>query len=210
MFDAAFWQDLVISLPAILIALSFHEFAHGYVAYRLGDLTPKYQGRLTVNPLAHLDPIGTIMLIFAHFGWAKPVMVNPLKFRGNMQRGMMLVALAGPLTNLFIALIGAILYNLVRYMPIDAFFKYSLDYLVIINLSLAFFNLIPVPPLDGSKILAGLLPYHMKDIVYKLEMYGPIILIMIIVSGVTDKILWPMVVTTYNFLMNITGIFSML
>ncbi len=210
MFDADFWQNLVISLPAILIALSFHEFAHGYVAYRLGDLTPKYQGRLTVNPLAHLDPIGTIMLIFAHFGWAKPVMVNPLKFRGNMQRGMMLVALAGPLMNLFIALVGAILYNLVKFMPIDAFFILSLDYLVIINLSLAFFNLIPVPPLDGSKILAGILPYHMKDIVYKLEMYGPIILIMIIVSGVTDKILWPMVVTTYNFLMSITGIFSML
>lgn len=210
MFGPDFWQNLMLSLPAILIALSFHEFAHGYVAYRLGDPTPKYQGRLTVNPLAHLDPVGTLMLIVAHFGWAKPVMVNPLNFRGDKKKGMLYVSLAGPLTNLLIALIGAILYNLIRNVQIDIFFIYALDYLIEINIAFALFNLLPVPPLDGSKILAGILPYHMHDLIYKLEVYGPIILILIIVTGVTDKFLWPMVDSLYEIIMTVTGIFAIL
>lgn len=208
MFGADFWQDLMLSLPAILIAISFHEFAHGYVAYRLGDPTPKYQGRLTVNPLAHLDPVGTLMLIVSHFGWAKPVMVNPLNFRGDKKKGMLYVALAGPLTNMLIALIGAILYNLIRNLPIDIFFIIALDYLIQINIGFALFNLIPVPPLDGSKILAGILPYHMHDLIYQLEAYGPLILILIIVSGVTDKTLWPIVNYLSGLFVNITGIFA--
>lgn len=209
MFGADFWQRLLISMPAILVALSFHEFAHGYVAYKLGDPTPKFQGRLTVNPLAHLDPIGTLMLILAHFGWAKPVMVNPLNFKGDKQKGMLYVALAGPLMNLLIALVGGILYNLIGNIQLDAFFIYALEYLIIINISLALFNLIPVPPLDGSKILAGLLPFRYHDLVYKLEAFGPFLLILIIATGLTEKVLWPMVILIFTFIMRFTSIFAL-
>lgn len=198
-------EGLVISLPAILLALSVHEFAHGYVAYRLGDMTPKYQGRLTLNPLAHLDLIGTLMLIFAHFGWAKPVMVNPNSFRGNRQRGMLYVALAGPLSNVLVALIAAILYNLLIKYNVSYFWILLVQYLIIIDVSLAVFNLIPVPPLDGSKILAGLLPYSMHHLIYQLEAYGPFILILLLITNVISVILHPLVNGLLNIIMQISN-----
>lgn len=198
-------EGLVISLPAILLALSVHEFAHGYVAYRLGDMTPKHQGRLTLNPLAHLDLIGTLMLIFAHFGWAKPVMVNPNSFRGNRQRGMLYVALAGPLSNVLVALIAAILYNLLIKYNVSYFWILLVQYLIIIDVSLAVFNLIPVPPLDGSKILAGLLPYSMHHLIYQLEAYGPFILILLLITNVISVILHPLVNGLLNIIMQISN-----
>ncbi|HHZ16825.1 MAG TPA: site-2 protease family protein [Peptococcaceae bacterium] len=210
MFDANFWRELMIRLPVILIALSFHEFAHAYTAYRLGDNTPKYQGRLTLNPLAHLDPVGTLMIIFGPFGWAKPVMINPLNFRGSKRKGSMLVSLAGPLSNLIIAVIAAVLLHLVVSFDTNVFWPTFFQSLVIINIGLAFFNLVPVPPLDGSKILAGLLPYHMRNVIYNLEMYGPIILIMLIVTGAIGTILTPLIIGVYNFIIMITSIFSLL
>lgn len=196
-------ERLLISLPAILLALSFHEFSHGFVAYKMGDPTPKYQGRLTLNPMAHLDPIGTLLLIFARFGWAKPVMVNPLNFRGNKQRAMLLVALAGPLSNLVLAFLGGLLFYTVNKYNVHNYWTGLTSALLIINVSLALFNLIPVPPLDGSKILAGLLPSSMQHLVYQLEAYGPIILILLIFTNVLDKTLWPLVGKVVNFISEI-------
>ena len=181
-------QQLTYYIPAILIALTIHEFSHGFVAHLLGDPTPKNQGRLTLNPLAHLDPLGTLMLIVARFGWAKPVQINPYNFRGNRQFGLLLVSLAGPVSNIVVALVGGILYNLV---DVYSYVWYLAVASLTINVYLALFNLLPIPPLDGSKILLGLLPSRLHEYVYKLEGYGPFILIILIVSNITGKVLVP-------------------
>ncbi len=156
----------ILLIPVLLISLTIHELSHGYVAYRLGDNTAKDQGRLTLNPLKHLDPIGTIMMIVAHIGWAKPVPVNPFFFR-DRKKGMMLVSIAGPLSNIMMAFIGVLLYQIsfiTMYGGIVAGSKPLMYWLLFlklfftINLNLAIFNLLPVPPLDGSKILSAVLP----------------------------------------------------
>ncbi len=182
-------QELLISLPAILLAITIHEFSHGLAAHLLGDPTPKNQGRLTLNPLPHLDPLGALMLVVAHFGWAKPVQVNPYNFRGDRQRGMLLVALAGPASNILVALLGGILYNLVY--GVSVYFSSFAFSLILINVYLALFNLIPIPPLDGSKILASILPRRMHGFLYQLEAYGTIILVLLIVTNITGKVLGP-------------------
>lgn len=193
MFNIEEWIYLI---PAILIALTIHEFSHGMAAHLLGDPTPKQQGRLTLNPLPHLDPLGTLMLLVAKFGWAKPVQVNPFYFRGDRQRGMLLVALAGPASNILVALAGGILYNLFGKQPNLAQF---LIILISINVYLAIFNLLPVPPLDGSKILLGLLPRSMHEAIYSLESYGPIILMLLIITNTTGKLLLPIARTVIIF-----------
>ncbi|MFY9175532.1 MAG: site-2 protease family protein [Peptococcia bacterium] len=189
-------ESLIISIPAVLLALSFHEFAHGYVAYRLGDPTPKIQGRLTLNPLAHLDLLGTLMMFIARFGWAKPVQVNPLNFKGDRMRGMMLVSLAGPLSNILIAFIGLLLYNLLGVYAYDFIIRHYrielfLITLIYLNVYLSIFNLIPLPPLDGSKILLGILPRRYYNSYFNLERYAPIILILLILTGITSRVLAP-------------------
>lgn len=201
-------REFIIFIPAILIALSFHEFAHGFVAYRLGDPTPKYQGRLTLNPLAHLDPVGTLLLLFAHFGWAKPVQVNPYYFEGDEKRGMMIVALAGPFANILLAYVGALLlsFMLREVLPFNGLVAVFLQALVQINLVLAAFNLIPVPPLDGSKILAGLLPGKTADFIYRMEQYGPILLMLLIITGTTQMIFRPIVAALAQIVFIATGI----
>ncbi len=200
MFDMSnFLSTLLISLPAIIIALTFHEYAHGFVAYKLGDDTAYLQGRLTLNPLPHLDPIGFIMLLFFHFGWAKPVPVNPFHLRGDRTKGMMLVSFAGPAANMILAIAAAILVGLLQgvfstvHSSFFTIFMAILTQLVFINVVLAIFNLIPIPPLDGSKILAGLIPSS-QEWIYKLEQYGFIILILLMVTGIIGKIL--------NFIIN--------
>lgn len=196
-------NQILISVPAILIALTIHEFSHGYVAHYLGDPTPKRQGRLTLNPLPHLDPLGTLLLLVAHFGWAKPVQVNPFYFRGDRQRGMLLVALAGPGSNLIVALLSGILYNLFVQSVILAMFFLTL---LSINVYLAIFNLLPVPPLDGSKILAGLLPRRMHGYIHQLEIYGPFILLLLIFTNVIGKILVPVSQTIIIMIIEISQI----
>lgn len=181
MFDL---QRLAYVIPAIIIALSFHEYAHGRVAYAFGDPTAKNAGRLTLNPLKHLDPVGTLLLIFAGFGWAKPVPINPFYFGGNRKRKLMLVSLAGPLTNILEAIAGAAILSLLLhlvsgYHVVLAYFVQFLSYFVMINCVLAVFNLIPIPPLDGSKILAGLLPNDKMNIVFALDRYGFLILMLL-------------------------------
>lgn len=197
-------QDLLLGIIAILIALSFHEFAHGQVASFLGDPTPKSQGRLTLNPLAHLDLLGTLLLVVAGFGWAKPVEVNPFHFRGNRQQGMMLVGAAGPVMNLLLAFAGALgmAATIGHQVYIFRFFSFVLLY----NIVLAVFNLIPLPPLDGSRIVAGLLPSTARQRYYQIERYGPLILLVLVFFGVIGRILNPLVNILSNFFLQLVGL----
>ena len=202
MFNIPSPFEIALLLPAIIIGLTLHELAHGYVAYRLGDSTAARQGRLTINPVAHIDPIGFIALFLVGFGWAKPVPVNPFNMR-DPQRGMLLVALAGPATNMVIAIVTAILLGL----GIAALFPYGQDIVVriiYINIVLAVFNLLPIPPLDGSKILAGLLPPSQANIIYALEQYGFIVLLLLLFTGVISKILSVIIVPIFHFLITIS------
>ncbi len=177
---------LIARVVTLLIAFTIHELAHAVAADRLGDPTARNMGRFTLNPIAHLDPFGSIMLVLTGFGWAKPVMVNPYNLRGNPRTGMALVAAAGPLSNLVMAAIAAIPFMLGLLEP--AFFSTStlpslsflLTQFIWINLILAFFNLIPVPPLDGYKILMGILPPEMTSFLRPLEQFGFLILLALI------------------------------
>lgn len=182
-------QGMLLTLPALLVGLTLHEFAHGFVAYLLGDPTAKNMGRLTLNPIRHLDPLGALFLLVFHFGWAKPVPVNPMYFKGDRQRGMLLVSLAGPLTNLIIAAATAVAWKIIE--PRDSIMLSIIFYIFSINIILAVFNIIPVPPLDGSKILAGLLPRKYMYVIFNIEKYGYIILIILMFTGITGMILTP-------------------
>lgn len=196
--------DTLLWLPAILVGLTFHEFAHGLAAARLGDPTPARQGRLTLNPLPHIDWVGFLMLLIFKFGWAKPVQVDPRNFKNiSPKTGMMLVSLAGPGMNILIALLGMVaLKQLSPWQGSDggALLVSLLVPLVFINLILAAFNLLPLPPLDGSKILAGVLPDAGANWLYSLEQYGPLILLLLIVTNSVGKLLWPVVNFLYGVL----------
>ncbi|MFN2105959.1 MAG: site-2 protease family protein [Candidatus Promineifilaceae bacterium] len=174
---------LVARAIVLLIAFTLHELAHAVTADYLGDPTPRNMGRITLNPLKHLDPVGTIMLLISGFGWAKPVRVNPYNMRGNPHTDMAIVALAGPATNLALAGLGSIPFQLGFAYPAfsgTASLDFLLTQFVWINLVLAFFNLIPVPPLDGYRILLGVLPLEMSIKLRPLEQYGFLILITLI------------------------------
>lgn len=181
----------LLSAPAILLSLTVHEVSHGYTAKLLGDETAARQGRLSLNPLKHLDPIGTILLFIARFGWAKPVPINPLYFRGNRNRGVLLVSVAGPASNLVLSLISALLLKVAQlqnlvgegYAIYNSYLGLFLILMIQINIGLAVFNLIPIPPLDGSKILASLLPPQQRNKMYEIEKYGFVILIIILYFG---------------------------
>jgi Zn-dependent protease len=184
LFDFDLRQTL-LTLPAILFGLCFHEFSHGYAAYKLGDPTPKEQGRLTLNPLTHVDPIGFLLLLIAHFGWAKPVQINPEAFK-HPKRDEILVALAGPAANLLTAFVFAVLVKLaidLRWYAIPTYgapLMTILIYFIQINLVLAFFNLLPFPPLDGSHLFMVLLPDRWQSLKWNLYRYGSLFLLVII------------------------------
>lgn len=202
-------QGILISLPVIVISLSFHEFAHAWAADRLGDPTARLSGRLTMDPLAHLDPFGFILLILAGWGWAKPVPVNPFNFRRPKQ-GMLYTSLAGPGANVLLALLSAIAFKLLVLLNVNnSFVLAMLERMIMLNLGLAAFNLIPVPPLDGSKILAGLLPDSSASVIWNLETYGPLILIALVATGAIDYLFDPLVTVLGNAILYIvTAIFS--
>lgn len=172
---------LLLSVPSVLVALTIHELSHGLVAYWMGDPTAKYMGRLTLNPLKHIDIIGALCMLFFRFGWAKPVPVNPNYFK-NPRLGMALTALAGPVSNLLLGFIGAFFfvlsYKIMGDATVEGFWYHALDawftfnyYFVWLNISLALFNLIPIPPLDGSKVLLSFLPDSVSQWVYKYQHY---------------------------------------
>ena len=151
-------SNLVLTLPAIILALTVHELCHGLMAYKLGDTTAKHDGRLSLNPMRHIDPIGIICLLFLHFGWAKPVMVNPGRF-SYPKFDMALTAFAGPLSNFITALITTLIfYPLANNIAVSNIITSFLYALIIVNISLGTFNMLPIPPLDGSKIFAAILP----------------------------------------------------
>ena len=166
-------EVLVLLIPVLLFALVFHEFSHGWVANKLGDPTAKNQGRLTLNPMAHLDPIGSMMILFVGFGWAKPVPVDS-RYLANPRKDMMKIAFAGPASNLLLAFIGGILIRITGYAgPLSS----MLILFTQINISLAVFNMIPIPPLDGSQIFSGIMIRKNPQLVMQLQMYGPQILL---------------------------------
>ena len=177
-------EVLIILLPILIFSLCFHEFSHGYIAYKLGDHTAARNGRLTLNPLAHLDPIGSLMILFVGFGWAKPVPVNPVNF-SNPRVDMMKVAFAGPASNLLLAFTGGLMMRLVNIVGLlqSEMFIQTLYYFILINISLAVFNMIPVAPLDGSQIFGNMISKNNPELAWKLQMYGPKILMGIILIG---------------------------
>jgi len=177
---------LISRIITLMIAFTFHEFAHAAVATALGDTTPKVNGRLTLNPMAHLDPMGTITLMFAGFGWAKPVPVNPYAVNRKTGAGMMLVSLAGPATNLILGTLAAVPLRF-GWVPLTATTSAVLpsagDFLLeflFINLALFFFNLLPLAPLDGEKVITYFLPDHWVDVYDRIRPYSPFILLAIV------------------------------
>ena len=165
----------------LLFSISFHELAHGYAAYKFGDMTPKLMGRLTLNPFAHLDPLGTILLFVIGLGWAKPVIININNIPNKNHQ--MLVALAGPASNFLLAAIFAILISVFEnylYLPSNHFIIMFFNIVIMINIALAVFNLIPIPPMDGSRIVSWILPEKLKIAYNKLENYGMFILLLIL------------------------------
>ena len=187
-FDA----DMIFRIPALLIALTVHEYAHARAAVTLGDPTPRLLGRLTLNPVAHLDPIGLIMLWLFKFGWAKPVPINPSYFK-NYRQDMLIVSLAGPASNMLLALLTAFLIGILAKMQLlNGSWIKVLWMTYSYNIVLAIFNLIPIPPLDGSKILASILPGQQGRIFDQIEQYGPFILMGLVYIGVIGMITYPL------------------
>ncbi len=187
-------QRILYSVPALLIAISMHEYAHAYVSYKLGDDTAKNMGRMSVNPFVHLDLFGTICLVLLGFGWAKPVGINPDKFK-NRKKGMLLSAIAGPVMNLLIAVIAVFIYLLlikIFYSSTSDTFNIFLNiiyYIFIYNVYLCIFNLLPLPPLDGSKVLAAFLPERLEYKFYQYERQMYFILLILIITQVVVKIM---------------------
>lgn len=192
---------LLVSAPGVLIAITFHEFAHGYVAYKLGDNTAKNEGRLNLNPLNHLDPIGTLMLLVAGFGWGKPINVNPRNYtrKMSMEKGESLVSLAGPLMNFILAIIFTLIYCAIYKFSGVAFRMSTVGNVIMllvsstisINIGLGVFNLIPLPPLDGSKIIMPILPQNAKQWFINNEQIFYIIFVLIWVTGIAGTIITP-------------------
>lgn len=204
--------SLVLTLPAVLIAITFHEFAHALAADRLGDDTPRRQGRLSLNPLAHLDPIGSVMLVFAGFGWGKPVEINPRNFtrKISMSAGEAIVSIAGPLMNFLLAIVFTIIYYAIfKFAPtfigtqVGAIIMLIIQMTISINIGLGVFNLIPLPPLDGSKVLKNFLPYRGKQWMENYSQIFYIIFVVLWITGLAGIIISPIINAIYTGIMNL-------
>lgn len=205
--------SLLLSIPGVLIAITFHEFAHGYAAYKLGDNTAKNEGRLSLNPFDHLDPIGSLMLLFAGFGWGKPVHVNPRNYtrKISMEQGEAIVSIAGPLMNILLALVFTLIYCAIYKFAEVSFITSTTGGIIIllisstisINIGLGVFNLIPLPPLDGSKVIMPFLPYKAKQWFVNNEQIFYIIFVVIWITGIAGLIISPAINVVSTGILNL-------
>ncbi len=204
-------MDLLLFLPVLIFSVICHEVAHGVVALRFGDHTARQEGRLTLNPLPHIDPLGSIifpgicfLLNFPVFGWAKPVPINPNHF-SNYRAGVIMVSLAGPLTNILLAVLftGFLYLSLAGGWISTALLQRFVTQAVLLNLVLAVFNLIPIPPMDGSKVLSAVLPYDLSRKYDQLEPYGFFIMMALIGSGILGRFLYPAVQFLFQLLLQV-------
>ncbi len=203
---------LIISIPAVLIAITFHEFAHAFAADKLGDDTPRRQGRLSLNPLHHLDPVGSLLLLFAGFGWGKPVEVNPSNFNRNisMEKANAIVSVAGPLMNFFLAIVFTFIYCAIfKFAPkvligtTGGAIQLLLTSIISINVGLGVFNLIPLPPLDGSKVIMPFLPSNAKRFFIEREQIFYIIFIFLWILGIAGYLISPIINYIYKFIIDL-------
>jgi Zn-dependent protease len=210
----AFFLLIVVVAFSLLIAITVHEFSHALMAYRLGDPTAKRMGRLSLNPIRHLDPLGTLMLLLAGFGWGKPVPINPGYFRMAPRRGMAMSAFAGPLSNFTLAALLGVLVrtgvvswpwttqNFASWEP-SSIVAVLIGYIIVLNLILGVFNLIPIAPLDGFNIAVGILPRRQADALARTEQYGPLLLLVLVFLGYFVGFLW-------DFLLRAVDLFARL
>ncbi len=207
--------SLLISVPGVLIAITFHEFAHAFVADKLGDDTARREGRLSLNPFDHLDPIGTVLLLFAGFGWGKPVHVNPSNYtrKMSMEKGEALVSIAGPVMNFLLAIIFAIIYYGIYKFAGVSFLISTIGEIVMslisatvsINVGLGLFNLIPLPPLDGSKVIMPFLPYSAKSFFINNEQIFYIIFVVLWITGLASYIITPGIQAVGGWISNLAA-----
>ena len=195
--------DLILSVPAVLLAITVHEFGHAFAAYKLGDDTPLRQGRLSLNPFDHVDPLGLAMLLFAHIGWGKPVQIDPRNYNRNIsvEKADAIVSFAGPLMNFIIAIVFALIYCAIMKFA-GAVFVMSkigiiivsiLIYIITMNIGLGVFNLIPLPPLDGSKIFLPILPHNAKSWFIEHEQTFYFIFLIIWITGIAGRLISPII-----------------
>lgn len=205
---------LVLTLPGVIIAITFHEYAHALAADKLGDDTARMQGRLNLNPVSHLDPIGFVLLLFAGFGWGKPVEINPRNFnrKFSMDTGEAIVSVAGPVMNILLAFVFAILQFLIfRFAPAFALTQAGsilimvIQYAIIVNIGLGVFNLIPLPPLDGSKILKNFLPFNARNWFLNHEQLFYFIFLAIWITGLAGILISPISSAVYSGIMHLVG-----
>lgn len=205
--------NLLLTIPGLLIAITFHEFAHAFVADKLGDDTPRLQGRLTLNPLGHLDPVGSVMLLFAGFGWGKPVQVNPRNYdrRFSMEKADAIVSIAGPLMNFLLAIVLTLIYGAlskfggmkIEYSQIGLIIMIMIRLAISINIGLGLFNLIPLPPLDGSKVIKPFLPNNAKSWIEDNEKIFEIIFVALWILGILSAIISPIISAVDGIVINL-------
>ena len=193
-------QEMLLGIPGLVIAMTFHEYAHARAAVSLGDFTPRLMGRLTLNPTAHIDPIGLLMLFLVRFGWAKPVMINPSNFR-QPKRDDILVSLAGPMMNLFLGFVAFCVMLLINAHRLDVSqITYTIIQMIFVyNVNFAIFNMLPIPPLDGSHILRNLLPPDLAYRYQSIERYSILIMIVFIATPILSVVLMPLFRLVYGF-----------
>lgn len=207
--------SLLLTLPGVIIAITFHEFAHAFAAYKLGDDTPKMQGRLSLSPLSHIDPVGFVLLIFAHIGWGKPVEINPRNFdkKYSMSAGEAIVSVAGPAMNFVLAIVFTVIYFIILKFA-QAFLLTQIGIIVmtiiqttiVVNIGLGVFNLIPLPPLDGSKIFRNFMSYNVKAWLDKYERVFYIVFLVLWITGIAGQLISPIISWIASGLINLIGL----